>query len=392
MISFEQAYALVTDKLPLPEVEQVPLAESRGRVLATDIQSDMCMPPFDKAAVDGFACRREDLGDESLQVLEVIAAGKVPVHRIGKGQCAKIMTGAMMPEGADCIVMVEQSEMLAGERVRFTDKRTKDNIARMGEDIRRGDVVLRQGCLIKPQHMAVLASVGAHHPNVYKQVKVCVMSTGDELVEPHLVPGKGQIRNSNATQLLAQAEAMGLVVTYGGIIADNEPDCRRMITNGLHDNDVLILSGGISMGDFDYIPAILDELGLKIQFRSIAVQPGKPTVFSRSGNKFVFALPGNPVSSFNIFELLAKPFMYRLMGLRWEAPVLRLPMAESYERKSVSRLGFVPSVITADGKVKPIRYHGSAHINALTDADALMQVPLGKAVINIGDLVDVRLI
>jgi molybdopterin molybdotransferase len=391
MITFEEAHELVCNDLLVNPIEKIPLNETLGRVLAADVQSDMDMPPFDKAAVDGYACRRVDLS-EPLQLLEVIGAGQQPKQEIGAGHCSKIMTGAPIPAGSDCVVMVEQTESSDGTTVRVLDIKTKNNIAFKGEDIKKGETVIPKGVLIQPQHMAVLAAVGAVDVPVYEKVKLCILSTGDELVEPGTMPGPGQIRNSNATQLIMQARRMGVDARYGGIVADTEDACRSMIGEAVAKNQVVVLSGGISMGDFDYVPAILKELGLTIRFKSIAVQPGRPSVFASSGNKFVFALPGNPVSSFNIFELLAKPFLYKLMGHDHRPPRLLLPLEEDYSRRNAGRQGYVPAFITNHGTVKLISYHGSAHINALVFATALAIIPLHVSSINKGELVDVRLI
>ncbi len=391
MISFADAYSIVTTNLPLMPTETVDIQLSMGRILAADISSDMDMPPFDKAAVDGYACRITDL-NEPLHLIEVIAAGKVPKKEIMPNCCSKIMTGAMVPQGADCVVMVEQTRMLDDETVVIENTKTKRNIARKAEDIQKGAVVVPQGTLIKPQHIAVLASVGATRIEVFKQAAVQILSTGDELVEPDQLPGPGEIRNSNALQLVMQAQRMGCNVSYGGIIADTEDACREMISKAVTECDVVILTGGISMGDFDYVPAILKELGMDLLFKSVAVQPGRPSVFARSSDKFVFALPGNPVSAFNIFELLAKPFLYRLMGHSYEAPAIKMPLAIPYKRRNPARQGFTPARITPDAQVEPISYHGSAHINALVSARALISIPVGADSLQKGELVDVRLI
>lgn len=390
MITLQEAYSIVSTDIPCKDVVEADFRQVAGSVLAQDIFSDIDMPPFDKSAVDGYACRRADL-ENNLRLNEVIAAGKKPQHSVLPGTCSKIMTGAMIPQGADCVVMVEQSIEQDGF-VQFTDVKTKNNIAYKAEDLASGTKVLSKGTLLKPQHIAVLASVGAVKPLVYQKVKVCVFSTGDELVEPEFVPDIGQIRNSNASQLISQIERVGADVRYGGIIPDEENETRKRITEALREHDVLILSGGISMGDFDFVPQILRESGLEIRFQSIAVQPGKPTVFARSGNKFVFALPGNPVSSFNIFEILAKPFLYRLMGHPYEERIVRMPMAEDFVRKGTARHGFIPAVTQADGSVKVLIYNGSGHIHALVDANALISIPLGIASVLKGEWVDVRFI
>lgn len=390
MISFEDAGKLITADLPTTHAERVPLYAADGRVLAEHITSDMDMPPFDKAAVDGYACRRDDIGSP-LQLIEVIPAGIKPNKSVGKGECAKIMTGAMMPEGADCVVMVENTS-ITDTTVAVHDTKTKNNIAYRAEEIKKGNQVIAAGTLLKPQHIAVLAAVGATNPLVYAKVKMTIFSTGDELVEPDQQPKAGKIRNSNSSQLLAQAIKMGVQATYGGIIPDDEAATRQMIQDALTDSQVIMLSGGISMGDFDFVPAILTELGFNILFRSVAVQPGKPTVYARSENKFVLALPGNPVSSLNIFELLAKPFLYRLMGHDYKALVMKAIIGENLTRKTLDRHGFVPAYIDGDGTVWPVQYHGSAHIHALTAANALIGFQPGIKGAMKGELVDVRFI
>lgn len=391
MILLEEALKIVTTDLPENKYERIDFRHAAGRILAENIYCDIDMPPFNKAAVDGFACRKSDIF-QPMELIEVIAAGTVPTKSIVSGCCSKIMTGAMMPEGADCVVMVEQSEMIDERTVKITDTRTKNNVALKGEDIRRGDMVLQKGTLIKPAHIAVLATAGAANPLVFEKVKITVLSTGDELVEPNAFPKAGQIRNSNASQLVAQAIESGANVHYGGIIADDEATTRTMLDKAINQSDVVILSGGVSMGDFDFVPKILKELGIQILFQSIAVQPGKPSVFGRSGNKFVFALPGNPVSSFTIFELLAKPFLYKLMGHHYEPLKLRLAISTNFSRQVSERNAFIPAIIDAQGKVAPVQYHGSAHINALVHAKALISVPVGVTSFNEGDIVDVRLI
>jgi molybdopterin molybdotransferase len=391
MITFEQAYNIVTSDLPINPVGKINIDKALHHILAQDIASDMDMPPFHKAAVDGFACRRADL-DQPLRLLETIPAGQPPTKTITTGFCSKIMTGAPVPDGADCVVMVEQTRIQDRDTVVITDTNTKDNIALKAEDIKQGEIVLQRGTLIQPQHIAVLATVGAVQFDVYQKVSLAVLSTGDELVEPHQSPPLGKIRNSNALQLLMQAQRIGLNPQYGGIVPDCEQTTRDMLGKVIEQNQVVILSGGVSMGDFDYVPKILQQLGLNILFKSIAIQPGKPTVFARSEHKLVFALPGNPISAFNLFELLAKPALFKIMGHDFHHPTIRLPMDTDYHRRSHARYGFIPAQITPCGTVKPIPYHGSAHINALVQANVLFAVPSGIKTLAQGELVNVLLI
>lgn len=389
MIAFEEALNIVLLSAKPLETESVSLHQSLNRVLARDVFSDIDMPPFNKSAVDGFACRKADL-DSSITVIELIKAGIVPVKSVEKGKCSKIMTGAMIPEGADTVIMVEETEEISAETIRFTGSKTGVNICFRAEDIRKGDKVLEKGSLIHPGQIAVLASVGCVKPIVFKQPVVAVLSTGDELVEPDQVPEPSQIRNSNATQLTAQIEAMNVVPLYFGIVPDDEEKTRSAIEEAFAEADVVLLTGGVSMGDFDFIPGILQEQKVEILFNRIAVQPGKPTVFGHRDDKYVFGLPGNPVSSFVQFEMLVKPLLYALSGHTYRPVQFKLPLAVDYSRRNKERRAFVPVTFLQSGGVTPVEYHGSAHIHAYVGADGIMSVPPGVTQFKKGDLVDVR--
>ncbi|MFZ4523142.1 MAG: gephyrin-like molybdotransferase Glp [Bacteroidales bacterium] len=391
MVLFEEALHTVLTQTFSPETERVPLHEAVGRILAEDIFSDMNMPPFDKSAVDGYACLKAEkaLHAENLQVLEIIPAGSVPQHAIIQGTCSKIMTGAMLPPGADCVIMVEETKLLAEKLVQVTHLNTGTNICYQGEDIRQGDLVLHKGIRITPAHVAVLASVGATDPLVARLPRVGIISTGDELVEPWIVPGIARIRNSNASQLEAQLRALPAQPNYYGIVTDEGPELRKIIDLALSNNDVVLLTGGVSMGDFDFVPAIMEESGLEILFKSIAIQPGKPTVFARKSNTFAFGLPGNPVSSFVLFEVLVKPFLLRLMGCTEEPLTFKLPMGADFSRRKSVRKSMIP-VIIRDGQVFPVEYHGSAHTNAYSVATGIMAMEIGATTIKKGEQVYVR--
>lgn len=388
MIRFEEALEIVLNQDVNITTEHVALTASAGRVLAEDVLSDISMPPFNRAAVDGFACRREDLQLE-LAVIETIRAGVFPEKKVGPGQCTRIMTGAPVPEGADCVIMVEQTEELSGDRIRFTGKDTKSNISPFAEDIREGDRTLGAGIFIRPQHIAIMAAVGHVSPKVAVRPVVAVIATGDEIVEPHQKPGLSQIRNSNGYQLAAQVERAGAIPSYLGIAPDREEETLLAVTRALEQADLVLLTGGVSMGTYDFVPGILEQAGVDILFRTIALQPGKPTVFGTQGNKFVFGLPGNPVSSFTIFEILAKPLLWKMMGAAEPVRQNFYPMGTEYRRKRSDRMQWIP-VRIQDRKVYPLEYHGSAHIFAMATADALAAIPLGTTHLAEGDLIDVR--
>jgi molybdopterin molybdotransferase len=388
MITFEDALQIVLNNAYSPGNETVSITESSGRVLTENVFSDINMPPFNRSAVDGFACRKEDIRGP-LEIIETIRAGVFPTKKIKPGQCTRIMTGAPLPEGADCVIMVEETEEISQDRIRFTAEGTKPNFSPFAQDIRKGERVLKSGTLIGPQHIGIMAAVGYIYPRVSVKPKVAVISTGDEIVEPVLKPGPSQIRNSNGYQLAAQVARAGAIPEYMGIAPDNEDDTYRIITDALSKSDVVLLTGGVSMGTFDFVAKILKQSGVEILFRTVAVQPGKPTIFGIKGNKRVFGLPGNPVSCFTIFEILVKPMLWKMMGIREPLRNLLLPLGMDYQRKRTDRMQWLPVQIR-DSSVYPLEYHGSAHILSLATAHAIAAIPLGITKLYKGNLIDVR--
>ncbi len=389
MITFNEALKTVKHATKKLEKEHIELSKCLNRVLAEDVVSTISIPPFNKSAMDGFACRQTDLA-ETLEILETIPAGTPPTKVIGKNQCSRIMTGAMVPEGADCVVMVEKSEIVDPNHVRFTDTKTKTNICIKGEDIQENDVVLKKGTRIKAQHISVLAEIGCAKPLVYQRVKVGVIATGSELVEPHETPGSTQIRNVNSWQLLAQLEKIGITANYYGIVADSKETTKEVIAKCIEENDMLLITGGVSVGEYDHIPQILKELEFNIWFHTLSVKPGKHTVFATRQGKYVFAMPGNPVSSFVQFELLGKALVFRLMGHDYNPAIVRLPISCDYKRKRTDRLEFIPVRLNANNQVIPVSYNGSAHINAFTQADGIMAIPREVDEYTEGEFVHVR--
>lgn len=388
MVEFNIALQTFFSNTTLLETECIELNNALNRVLAVDTFYDIAMPPFNKSAMDGFACRKQDIANE-LELIEVISAGKKPENVIGKNQCAKIMTGAVVPEGADTVVMVEYSKEENG-KVTFTTSKTKSNICVAGEDVSVGDVALPANSLLSPRHIPILAGAGCAQIEVFKQPKLAVFATGSELVEPEEKPQSYQIRNSNSSQMMAQLEELGIKGNYGGIISDSFDETKEKIALAFETNDIVILSGGVSEGDFDFIPSVIKELGFEILLTRIAVQPGKPIIFARKGNKYCFGLAGNPASSFVQFELYLKPFIYKMMGYDLQANITKATLNDNYFRRKTNRLKFVPAYLNEDLTLRQIDFHGSAHINALINANCLMMVPIGVSEIKKGEKVDVR--
>ncbi|HLN52893.1 MAG TPA: gephyrin-like molybdotransferase Glp [Lentimicrobium sp.] len=388
MISFEEALSIVETVDVLPIRETVAMMDSIGRILAEDVYSDVDMPPFDKAAVDGYACRKADLPGP-LELIETIAAGVTPTKRVLTMQCSKIMTGAIVPAGADCIIMIEHTRINDNGTILFLKQTTGNNIAYKSEDVRLGQLVLQKGTCLKPQHIAIMASVGCTMPSVYRIPAIGILTTGDELVEPDIVPQGAQIRNSNAYQLMAQAGELGSKICYGGIVPDDIYKTTRIIQETLDKCDVLLITGGVSMGEYDHVPSVMESLGFDIRFRHMAVQPGKPTLFATREEKYVFGLPGNPVSSFVQFELTVKPLLYRIMGTKYNPRIVTLPMATGYTRKKTDRKSFIP-VKYASGKIEPLEYHGSAHIHSFEQAWGIISMNIGEDNVKPGELREVR--
>jgi molybdopterin molybdotransferase len=256
MISFEEALKIVMGSSFETENEVIPFSNSAGRILNEKVISDMEMPPFNRSAVDGFTCHKRDLFNE-LEIVEVIAAGQVPSKPVGENQCSKIMTGAIVPDGCEIVIMIEDTEVLSSGKIRYFGKGDKINISLKGEDVRSGDMVLQPGILIKPQDIAVMASVGHTQVCVKKMPLVGIISTGDELVEPSVIPDFSKIRNSNAYQLLAQVSRAGGTGKYFGIAPDIEEVTYGILQKAINESDIVLITGGVSMGDFDFVPSVL---------------------------------------------------------------------------------------------------------------------------------------
>ena len=391
MLEFDKALETVLNSASRLGAERVDFRGALSRVLAEDVVSDMDIPPFNKSAMDGFACRRADLGSE-LTVLEIIAAGFVPQKVIDANQCSKIMTGAMVPDGADCVIMKEYVEATSENTIRFVGDKTNNNICCKAEDVKAGEIVLNKGIKIEPQHIAVLASVGSTQPLVIKRPNIAVIATGSELVDPQSRPDISQIRNTNSFQLTAQIERMGAIATNYGIAGDTAEQIDSVFKDAIAQNDVVIVSGGVSVGDFDFVPNILKQNKVNLLFEKIAIKPGKPTVFGISDRGYCFGLPGNPVSTFVLFEILVKPFLYKLMGYDHKPLNIQMPLAETLISRKAKRQRWLPVEITERGTVTPIEYHGSAHINSLCNADGLVCMDVGVSEIKNGTSIAVKLI
>jgi molybdopterin molybdotransferase len=388
MLSVSQAQALILQEArPLPP-EVVPVAPAvLGSVLAEDVASDLDMPPYDKALMDGYAVRAADLpeGRGALQVVEEITAGRVSRHALGPGQASRIMTGAPIPAGADAVVMVERTRLLDDGRVLVEDRppRRGDNVLPRGREMRSREVILAAGATLRPQELGLLAAVGREQVRAVPPPRVAVLSTGDELVEAAEVPGPGQIRNSNGPMLTALAARAGARPRYLGIARDRLDSLRPLVEEGLRD-DVLVLSGGVSAGKLDLVPGVLQEAGVKAHLHKVEMKPGKPAFFGTreaDGRRaLVFGLPGNPVSALACFALFVRPALRRLAGhVSPGTEPLAATMAEDFAYRT-DRPTYHPAHLeVCEGRcmVRAVPWFGSADLRGLARANALLLLPVG---------------
>ena len=360
--------------------ETVGTDDSLGRTVSNDVLSPLAVPSFRKSAVDGYACKAADL-KVPLTCIGTVHAGSGFDEELAFGQCVKIMTGARVPRGADHVFMYENAQVLADGKITCVTADAKTNICETGEDVQVGQVVVQRDTLVKPHHISVLASVGVAQVQVYKTLKVGIIATGTELIEPYGQALPFQTRNSNSPLFRHLVPNS----VYYGITVDDKQVIAGLMQRAFEECDVLLVTGGASDSEFDLVPLVATELGFAIEVKKVSIQPGKPFMFAhRQATKFCFGLSGNPVSSYIQFLLFVRHFL-RLPG----SQVLKLPLAENFKRKNAQRDLFVPVQTTPKGVVA-VPYNGSAHIAAFAAANGIMHVPQGIHELKQGDWVDVR--
>ncbi|HYO08069.1 MAG TPA: molybdopterin molybdotransferase MoeA [Tepidisphaeraceae bacterium] len=423
LLTVAQAIAVIDAAAVTPRIEVVPLSQAAGLVLAEDVVADRDYPPFDKSLMDGYAVRCADVSSAPVELALVgeIPAGQRADRGLAEGETLAIMTGAPLPPGADGVVPVEDSERTTAQRVRLLSATTPGRyIARRGSEVLRGAVVLTRGTVLGPAQLAVAASVGAARLPAFAKPRTGVLATGDELVPadqpPDHPPGPAQIRNSNSVMLLALLERLGCAVTDLGTVRDDPAAVRAALLDGIDRCDVLFVTGGMSMGAYDYVPRTLLDLGVDLRITKLRIKPGKPFVFGehrhegteslrRQGRDeaagaseitdasshtprsvpsclrasvpsscYLFGLPGNPVSGYVCTMRLAARLIARLRGAdaepRWLAGRLAEPLPANGPREF-----YQPVVVAADGSITPLLWKGSADVFTLARATALLPRP-----------------
>jgi molybdenum cofactor synthesis domain-containing protein len=378
--------AVLRECVPLTP-RAVDLQEALGCVTSMPLEAEESVPPFDNTAMDGFAVRAVDSIDPptELKIVGTLAAGADPSGvEVRTGEAVRIMTGAPMPAGADAVVMVEQTHTEGDVVVVDHHADVGEHVRRAGDDLKPGDVVVESGTVLTPAHLGVLASLGYQRVPVFPRPRVGVLSTGDELVEGPQDLRPGQIRDSNRPTLLALVRQSGFVAVDLGLARDDEVTIAGAVERGLATCDALVTSGGVSVGDFDYVKAVLDRLG-SMQWWQVAIRPAKPLAFGTVQGKPVFGLPGNPVSSMVSFELFARPALRQMGGhRRLFRPQVEAVVAEPIRRRPDGKLHLVRVIAAAgeDGRwrVRPVGGQGSHQLAAAAAANALALVPDGDGV------------
>lgn len=398
MISVEEALGIVFSNLPKRKVEQVSFQSSLNRVLAENLTATCDIPPFNRSAMDGYAIAAADAANAPVELDiagESRAGGGMP-EILPPGQAMSIMTGAPVPRGADAVQIVEECKLSDdGRRVTILKPvKPQENIVFQGSEAAIGEVVLKVGHRVGPAEIAVMATFGYSRVQVWKNPSIAIFATGDELVEIDETPRPDQIRNSNAYCLAAQLKYMGLESEYLGIVKDDKDELRRKMLLGLQ-RDVLIITGGVSMGEYDYVKDVFEELKLEILFSKVAIKPGKPTVFARKDDTLIFGLPGNPISALVTFECFVRPALGSLCGMAQpELHRMKGELLEDMEQSS-GRMAFFPAWVFWDEgglKVEPLRWKSSADIIGFTGANATFIFPRNRNHLKRGEIVEVMLL
>ncbi len=387
LIPIDIALADLLAKTPLStEIESVPVADAVGRVIAEAPQAAVDVPPADNSSMDGYALNIADLNDEgetALSISQRIPAGQAP-QPLQAGSCARIFTGAEIPEGADAVVMQEQTR-IEGEKVIFpAGVKAQQNIRPRGQDIQQGSVVIKAGTRLQPADLGVLASTGLAEIRVYKPLRVAVLSTGDELIEPGEPLAPGQIYNSNRFLLAGLLRQMGMEVVDLGRVADTAEDTERALRDAADSADVILSTGGVSVGEEDHVKGVVEKLG-QLDLWRIKIKPGKPLAYGQVLGKPFFGLPGNPASSLITFCLLARPCLFRQQGAALPAP-LEFELPAGFTRtRAIGRQEYMRARYE-NGVVQPFSNQSSGMLSSASWANGLAVIPPDTTVAE-GDLV-----
>lgn len=396
MLSYQEARQKVIEQLTAKKgpraTEQVRVGDALGYVLAQEVKTDREYPPFNRATRDGYAVFAADAkAGATLRCTGEIKAGDRVTKELWAETCVQIMTGAAVPSGANAVVMIEHTKR-DGDEVRFERAAvTGQNFVPRGSEARAGQTLLTPGMKLGYAELALAAQVGAAELKCAQKPRVAILSTGDEIVPVDSIPGRFQIRNSNSVSLAAQVRLAGGKPVLLGNAMDREDDLSSKIRRGLQE-DLLVLSGGVSMGKYDLVEKVLRELETEFYFDEVAIRPGRPAVFGKCGEKFVFGLPGNPVSTMVTFELFVVPAVDLLSGAEARGlPVVEARLGEELNEKP-GLTHFLPARMEGQGaerEVKALKWQGSGDVSALGKANCFVVVPAEKEKLDVGEKIEV---
>ena len=382
-------------------LEKISLLDAFGRVLGEDIIAARDNPPWDNSAMDGFAVRWEDIKQEhaitkpvALKVVEDVPAGTVATKSVGPGQAIRIMTGAPIPKGADTVVKVEETEPSENTVKIFKEVERGGNIRPQGEDVKKGDCIIAKGTQIRPAEAGMLAILAKSFVLVYQRPRVAILSTGDELADLDERFDEEKIINSNSYGTAAAVQEAGGIPILLGIAKDQPAALKEKISHGLN-ADILVLSGGVSMGDYDFTKAVFKDLGAEMNFWKLAIRPGQPLAFGKIQGKLAFGLPGNPVSSMVTFEQLVRPAMLKMGGHRsYGRPVVQAVFQEKFSKRT-DRRHFLRGILSRENNVLTVRTtgdQGSGILTSMVKANGLIDVPEEVERLSPGDIVNVQVL
>jgi len=406
LVTCDQAWAALRCFTPLA-TEVVPVEEAAGRVLATAVRAGLDVPHFTRSYMDGYAVRARDTRDASaarpahLRIVGSVEMGHPARRRVGRGEALRIPTGGMLPPGADAVVMVEHTHEPGDTTVAVERAATPgQHVMRRGEDVRRGQIVMRPGRRLRPHDVGALSGIGLTRVRVHRRPRVAVIATGDEIVPPDVTPRPGQVRNVNHYALRALIAAEGGVAVDIGVLPDDRAVIARALARALRDADVVLMSGGSSVGVKDHTPAVVRGLrGARVLVHGIRVKPGKPTLIARVGRRAVLGLPGNPTSALVIFELFGVPLLRRVGGEPWGRALAPRPLVSAHLAAAVAsqpgREDWIRVALAEgpDGRrlARPLA-GGSGEIFSFVRADGLLRVPAESRGLAAGARVEVRLL
>ena len=399
-IKVDEARKIILEKIKVQGTEKVSISEALGRILSEDIIARRNNPPMDNSAMDGYALKAKDIelatseNPIKLEIIEDLAAGYSPKMTIQSGQAVRIMTGAPIPEGADAVIMQEDTERNENS-VQVKDKaEIRENIRDAGEDVREGETVIKKGAKLLPAHIGMMAVVGRSSVLVGRRPSVAILSTGDEIKDLDDSLSGPCIYNSNGYMLAAQVKSAGGIPSYLGIAHDNEEDLMEKFNWALQ-CDMVVSSGGVSVGDYDLVKASLKKMGQEMLFWKVAMKPGKPLAFGRIDNVPIFGLPGNPVSSFVSFEQFVRPSIRKMMGASQLSHLLVQAKLTHTVHKKAGRQHFLSAYVKWENgtcTVNPTQEQGSGILKSTVNANGLLIFPLELTEMTKGTEVTVQLL